>query len=188
MTTTAPTPLVTLEDRAAAFARDLARVVHSRDISTLNALTQWGRIPTWTPRTVNVVRHATADEFEAFSLAAMCFAQFHRSADSMHPGRPGTSIGRAARQIGSKKTGYGPQFGPAVDAFTRCLTAPTLTDLVEPLRALMARIPSDGHPPHWITLAIDLTNLGGAGADTVRLAWSRDFHTNRSTQDKDTQS
>lgn len=176
MTATEPTQPPNSDSPAGLLVRGLSRVIHRGESKTLGALLAW-RPGVISMPVLDVTAYADTDiDYHAHALTAHAFAVWH-SQRALHTGRSGTSITRAARQLG--KTGsYGPADPGATRLVDRLLHADTLDELYRALHTLMRALRQVDHPPHWETLAHDLTTWQDPSKrDDVRLMWGRAFYT-----------
>ncbi len=164
--------LVRPDSPAVRLGKDLAASFHSRSI---NAARRW-RYPTVDTAMIRLTRAGTCPaQYRAFQSVAVAYATWHSGQARPHPGRAGTSVGRALRQLG-RPGAYGPDDPAAQRTLDRLVQAGTYDDLHPIIVRAAAQLGSADHPPHWVTLAEDLIRWQ-TDPDPVRVSWARDFYT-----------
>lgn len=161
--------------RCDALATRLVQAFHD---GTLPVARRW-QYGTVDARMIGLTVAADTDrEYAAFATVAVAHATWHSGRATPHSGKHGTNVGRAMRQLGNTGA-YGPRDPRAVRALDRLMVAGMYSDLHQAVALVAQALREVDHPPHWATLAADLTQWQASpdDRDTVRARWARGFHT-----------
>ncbi|MCB9440930.1 MAG: type I-E CRISPR-associated protein Cse2/CasB [Mycolicibacterium sp.] len=126
--------------------------------------------------------------YEQAAHTAITLFSLHLQSARAAVHRPGISLGSAARQLASARTGVRGQHDPAIfKRFQALATASSREELNHHLRSLITLMRGEGVQLDYGLLAADLAGMQTPRqADRIRLRWGRDYHRVSQDDEQDT--